>query len=254
MNNYDFCVDWVRSHSHGTELRVLDFGCGAGQIVTRLRLNGVNAFGCDVFYEGGDFSSKVDGELFGTAIKRMDENGAIPFEDASFDLILSNMVMEHVVDLNAALAEIERVCKPGGMVLSLFPDKGVWREGHCGIAFLHWFPKGSKLRVVYAAGVRLLGFGYHKGDKSAWRWSRDFCDWLDKWTSYRTREEIVAAYGLHLIDWEDIEVKWLSHRFGKWSKVAENFPRWLQEQFVRKFGCMVFTVRKWPERAGSVDS
>jgi len=41
-------------------------------------------------------------------------------------------VLEHATDLDVVVHEIARVLKPGGSCLSLFPDKGVWREGHCG--------------------------------------------------------------------------------------------------------------------------
>jgi len=94
--------------------------------------------------------------------------------------VIDNQVMEHVRDLDGVLGEIQRVLKPGGMVLNLFPDRSVWREGHCGIPFLHRFGKKSRLRVRYAAACRGLGLGYHKGEKSVMGWSEDFCRWLDE--------------------------------------------------------------------------
>lgn len=167
MDNYEFCAQWILEHAH-SGAHVLDYGCGAGQIVTRLRNAGVAAFGCDVFYEGGDYSKQMGGELFdGGVIRRMDAN-RIPFETESFDFVVNNQVMEHVPDLDGVLNEIWRVLKPGGMVLSLFPDRGVWREGHCGIPFLHWFPKGgNRVRIYYAALLRSVGFGYFKGEKAS---------------------------------------------------------------------------------------
>jgi len=53
-----------------------------------------------------------------------------PFVTGSFDLVINNQVLEHVTDLDVVVHEIARVLKPGGSCLSLFPDKGVWREGH----------------------------------------------------------------------------------------------------------------------------
>jgi len=41
-------------------------------------------------------------------------NGRLPFADASFDLVFSLDVLEHVPDAHAAAAEIVRVLKPGG--------------------------------------------------------------------------------------------------------------------------------------------
>ena len=45
------------------------------------------------------------------------EDGRLDFPDASFDLVVNNMVFEHVEDLDAVLAEIQRVLKPGGRIL-----------------------------------------------------------------------------------------------------------------------------------------
>ena len=33
-------------------VKVLDYDCGAGEIVNELRSHDINAYGCDVFYEG----------------------------------------------------------------------------------------------------------------------------------------------------------------------------------------------------------
>src|SRR5215831_1304832 len=96
MNNYEFCAQWVLDQEPGQHARVLDYGCGAGQIVKELRKRAVNAFGCDVFYEGGDYSKSVDTELFDSGIiKRMDGE-TIPFDCSSFNFIINNQVMEHV--------------------------------------------------------------------------------------------------------------------------------------------------------------
>jgi SAM-dependent methyltransferase len=243
MDNYEFCARWVLERARGKSLRVLDYGCGAGEIVKELRRRGVEAFGCEVFYEGGDYSKSLAPELPGGVVVRMEGN-TIPFDGASFDLVVNNQVMEHVENLDGALAEISRVLRPGGAVLSLFPDGGVWREGHCGIPFLHWFPKRSRLRVHYAAACRAAGLGYHKGDKSVMRWSRDFCDWLDNWTHYRTRREIDAAYDKHFRDVRHIEDYWLQSRLTGLKKAAALLPAPAQRLLVRKLAGLIFVAHK----------
>jgi SAM-dependent methyltransferase len=44
----------------------------------------------------------------------------LPFEDASFDVVYSFKVLAHVPEIREALAEMARVCAPGGVVLAEF--------------------------------------------------------------------------------------------------------------------------------------
>jgi SAM-dependent methyltransferase len=46
---------------------------------------------------------------------------ALTFADNSFDVVFSNDVLEHVPDVNLALAEVYRVLKPNGIFVSTFP-------------------------------------------------------------------------------------------------------------------------------------
>jgi SAM-dependent methyltransferase len=242
MNNYQYCADWAASQPGAGHARVLDYGCGAGQIVEALLDRGIDAHGCDVFYDGGDYSSQVPSALMGTRVRRM-ENGRIPFDDGFFDMVVNNMVMEHVPHMPGVLAEIARVLKPGGTVLSVFPDRGVWREGHSGIPLLHRFPKGSRLRVAYACALRLAGAGHFKQDLTPLRWSRRMCQWLDDWTHYRTAAEIEADYGRAIGAPRYIEEDWLAKRAGHGHPVL-GLPLALQRLIVRKLATRVFESRK----------
>jgi SAM-dependent methyltransferase len=244
MNNYEFCAAWVLDQAPRPDARVLDYGCGAGEIVKALRTHGVDAFGCDTFYEGGDYSSQVQSGLLDAGYVRKMHGDHIPFDDDSFDMIVNNQVMEHVEDIDRVLAELQRVLKPGGMLLSVFPDRGVWREGHCGIAFLHWFPKHSRPRIYYAALFRSIGFGYHKDGRGIIDWSRNFCTWLDDWTHYRTRREIDTAYGRYFHDIRYMEDYWLRRRLGAKERMVAWLPVPVQKTIVQKLGGTVMTASK----------
>jgi ubiquinone/menaquinone biosynthesis C-methylase UbiE len=45
------------------------------------------------------------------------EAEALPFEDASFDLVLGHAVLHHIPDLDRAFAEFRRVLRPGGYIV-----------------------------------------------------------------------------------------------------------------------------------------
>ena len=250
MNNYQYCAHWMSERLTGlaaagsNNLRVLDYGCGAGQIVQLLRERNIDASGCDVFYEGGDSSPLVNRQWMDSGVIRRMDGGRIPFDDASFDYVVNNQVMEHVVDMEAVLAEIQRVLKPGGTVLSLFPDKGVWREGHCGVPFLHWFPKQSRLRIAYAAMVRIFGFGYNKDGKGVMQWSRFQCDWLDQWTHYRSLSSVHINYNKYFEQIGHIEEHWFRLRVGPNRPLAKWLPATLQRVITQRLGFLVIVANK----------
>jgi SAM-dependent methyltransferase len=244
VDNYQFCAHWVAAQRAGKNIRILDYGCGAGKIVRLLRDSALNAFGCDVFYDAADYSQVMNDESVLRGWVRQMHDGVIPFSDASFDIVVNNQVMEHVEDLEVVLAEIHRVLRPGGLLLSLFPDRGVWREGHCGIPFLHWFPKYSRPRIYYAAGLRLMGFGYHKGTVGAMAWSKGTCNWLDKWTFYRTKGEIRKGFCQYFVDIRHIEDYWLDLRVRERYGWMAGLPGSVKIRLVQKLGGMVFVARK----------
>ena len=168
---------------------ILDFGCGAGCLVAEGRAAGLNIQGADVFYGGSQGRAAAESSgLWGVALHEM-RDGVLPFPNGCFDLVVNNQVLEHVEDLDRALAEIHRVLKPGGAALSVFPARDAWREGHIGIPFAHWFPQGSRVRFAYALALRSVGLGYWKDQASNRRqWTRDKLAWIDAYTRYRSRE------------------------------------------------------------------
>ena len=245
MNNYQFCAQWALRESAGLDARVLDFGCGSGVVVDILRRNDIEAFGCDPYSSSMHRGPDPGGSLNQSGFISVMEQGKVPFGNQYFDLVINNQVMEHVEDLNLALGEIRRVLKPGGKVLSLFPDKSVWREGHCGVPFLHWFPKNSgAVRTLYAALWRLIGFGHHKRYKGILTWSRDFGVYLDSWTHYRSRHEIDTAYRQFFNDIHHIENHWLSTRLGSKSYLLSWLPSAALRFLVRKWCGLVFVAQK----------
>jgi len=113
---------------------ILDFGCGDGVMVKAYRAAGLQAVGADVTLSG------ESPWLYQIPVP----NYRLPFADATFDFVYSNSVLEHVEDLDAALAEIQRVLKPGGVSLHLFPPAAKPIEPHVhvplgGLVRLRWW-------------------------------------------------------------------------------------------------------------------
>lgn len=187
-----FVLDFARRYP---DAAMLDFGCGAGELVQAARTMGLDMLGSDIYYAGSSTRAECAGRgLVGKYVLEGRE-GLIPFPEASFDLVVNNQVMEHVADLDKTLAEIHRVLRPQGTLLSLFPSRDVWREGHIGIPFSHWFKPGSRVRFYYTWALRSLGVGTWKQQAPTCRqWAVDKLAWIDNYTHYRSRAEILRAF------------------------------------------------------------
>ena len=245
MNNYDYCIQFVLQEAAGAPVRVLDHGCGTGQVVRALRQRGVDAVGCDPFDGGGATLESTPLDLRGSVLCRM-ENGLIPFQDASFDLVLSNQVLEHVDDVELALSELERVLRPGGKVLCLYPDEGVWWEGHSRLPFFHRFGKENRWRRPYATCLRALGMGSSKKGLPWREWSRTTCEYLDRWTHYRAEAEVKAAFERRFEGLEHLEADWFLHRLDgtRLAPAGSLLPRFARRAIARKVGGVVMVCRK----------
>jgi SAM-dependent methyltransferase len=120
--------------------RVLEVGAGTGRQATDLRARG---FAVDAI-EIPD-SNYAQDRLFPIT----DYDGRhIPFPDATFDVVFSSNVLEHVPDLANLHAEIRRVLKPDGMCLHVLPTHA-WRFW----TILSAFPVGFQKAIALTPGV-----------------------------------------------------------------------------------------------------
>lgn len=104
------------------DMRILDFGCGEGNLVKAFTELGYDTYGADVLD-----SSSLDDDHY----KKIDFNPyVLPFEDNSFDLVYSTSVFEHVLNPEESLKEIYRVLKPGGVTIHSLPSRYRLREAH----------------------------------------------------------------------------------------------------------------------------
>lgn len=87
---------------------------------------------------------------------------ALPFADAAFDLVVSNLCLQWVADLPRALGELRRVMREGGLlVFSTFgPDTLVeLREAYAGAGYE---PPLSPFAAIQQVGDALVAQGFHQ--------------------------------------------------------------------------------------------
>lgn len=100
--------------------RVLDVGSGAGTdslIAAQMVGSGGSVVGIDMTPEMVSKARASAGEMGATNVEFLEsEAEALPFDDATFDVIISNGVIDLIPDKDAVFSEIFRVLKAGGRI------------------------------------------------------------------------------------------------------------------------------------------
>ena len=102
----------------GPGARLLDAGCGRGEVLRAAARSGAEVAGIDYSEAAVDVARDTLAEVPGADVRRGDV-AELPWEDGSFDRILCGDVIEHLDPEHGrrALAEFHRVLRPGGRLL-----------------------------------------------------------------------------------------------------------------------------------------
>lgn len=110
----DIALKYFETSASSHPCRLLELGAGTGQQAQYLANLGYQVSAIDL-----PGSSYKDARVFPIT----DYDGEnIPAAAESFDIVFSSNVLEHVVSIDAVLAETHRVLKPGGLAIHIIPS------------------------------------------------------------------------------------------------------------------------------------
>lgn len=184
---------------------IVDVGCGDGRLVVELdrRFPGR--------VRGFDLPAKRDAvraRVRGTALEqRFHEvfafapaSSRLPFRPKSASLVVTNQVVEHVVELEPFLAGCRELIAPRGAMLCVFPPLTHLVEAHTRVPLLHWVPPGRARQTYLRLTDRWAGVPCRRGSERIPEfWDR----WLQNETFYRTEGEFLRAARSHFDAIED---------------------------------------------------
>ncbi|MBD3165474.1 methyltransferase domain-containing protein [bacterium] len=113
--------------------RVLQIGCGTGEVMEKIRNWGFDVAGIDAHPKAVEIAQGLGFEVMEG---RFDEG---MFEEESFDVVVCRSVLEHMIEPVQMLSVMENILKPGGILALEVPNiEHVFRRGAFGgFAFYH---------------------------------------------------------------------------------------------------------------------
>jgi len=123
--------------------RVLDLGCGTGELARWLAATGLAVVGCDISCEmlrGAAAGSATEDSGTPARWLRLDPDWRrLPFADGCFDAVTASSVLEYAADPAAVLGECARVLAPGGVLV-------------CTVRWCEWLSRPAARYVNWPAG------------------------------------------------------------------------------------------------------
>ena len=119
---------------------VLDIGTGAGYIAAHIAKRVKYLASVDRV----DERKLTDGYEF-----KVVADETLPFGPSSFDIVVSNHVIEHVEDQQKHVDEIIKVLRPGGLLYLATPNRLWITDPHYRVPFINWMPRVIATRYLY---------------------------------------------------------------------------------------------------------
>lgn len=212
-------------------LRLLDVGCGPGTITADLAA--LVAPGPVVAVDAAagilaEARRTVDARNLDNVTFEQADAAALPYPDGHFDVVHAHQVLQHLPDPVAALRELRRVCRPGGVVAARDADYGGfvwtppdavldrWLDLYLAVARANGGePEAARWLVPWA---RQAGFTELTASASAWvyatvgerRW------WGGSWADRATRSAFADAARARGLSTDD-ELTAIAEAWRRWA-------------------------------------
>ncbi len=168
--------------------RVLEVGCGIGSIANELHHQGCEVVGTDISNNAIEYGRK---KYVGVELK-VGVAEMLEFKNASFDIVLSFDVLEHLNDVDAHLKEVMRVLSDEGCYLLQTPNKYFnavyetvksksmkWKKYHPSLHTAGQLKRRLRKKGFDVKFVKMKTFNDYALQKLRYRWLKKVAGWFD---------------------------------------------------------------------------
>ena len=211
---------------------LLDVGCGPGTITIDLArlVAPATTIGIDLSDDVIDTArvNAVDNGLSGLGFEVGDVYG-LRFDDATFDVAFAHQILQHLTDPVAALVELRRVLRGGGLLAVRDADFGAfawyplddrltrWMELYHQITRVNRAQADAGRRLV--SWVRQAGFDVQSATSSNWTFHRaEERHWWGQLWADRVRHSELAAQGVEYALTTPAELESIAQGFVEWAQ------------------------------------
>jgi SAM-dependent methyltransferase len=176
--------------------RVLDLGCGGGHVAFAVAPHVAEAVAYDL---SAEMLAAVDGEARARGLRNVaTQRGpaeALPFESASFDVVVTRFSAHHWADVRAGVAEARRVLKPGGkaMVIDVVAPEEAALDSFLQSVELLRDPSHVRDYTVAQWRGFLVAAGFAVVEATPCRLRMDFASWIARMQTPPLRADAVRS-------------------------------------------------------------
>ena len=167
---------------------LLDLGCDDGRLTMRFAAaaRAREVHGVEVGPNAAEAA-----RARGVDVAEADLNDRLPFPDRTFDTVVSNQVIEHLVDTDSFVHEIKRLLKPGGIAVTSTENLSSWHNVAALVFGWQPFSLSNVSSLRSGLGNPLAIHRASEPDpRRSWQHQRVF--------SYRGLGELFEAHGLRV--------------------------------------------------------
>ncbi len=220
---------------------ILDFGCDIGgrSVAWAEHLGAARLLGFDTSPDGiAAASSLAQTRGIPDSDFRVGVGEAVPFDNESVDVVLSNDVFEHVRNVAQCLQECARVLRPEGVVVLSFPPAYHPLESHLGHVThpylpLHLLFSARAIRAAHKDAVARRGLAVQPASQD-WEWLPTL-----NGITVRAFRKIVTEQGWEIVKWEP--TSYFQNRAPALGRVFRFFAQipWIEEMLLHRISVVL---------------